>query len=225
MPAGTHQSQCSPVWKTGTICHEFSGSNLRRRSQCSPVWKTGTMRSGHPVTPASPPSLNVVRSGRPEQLNAERIGLLHLPGSQCSPVWKTGTIRFSPKIGVSFQVGLNVVRSGRPEQYHSCLGHTYRSIVSQCSPVWKTGTIGLIRNKKTAAISESQCSPVWKTGTISHGMKPYRLRHMCLNVVRSGRPEQCCCGAEGSTGDRHGLNVVRSGRPEQSWHSSAESRN
>ena len=37
----------------------------------------------------------------------------------------------------------------------------------------------------------SQCSPVWKTGTIP-GQNPrlYRPYDICLNVVRSGRPEQ-----------------------------------
>ena len=37
-------SQCSPVWKTGTM---WENDQFRYRvdawSQCSPVWKTGTM--------------------------------------------------------------------------------------------------------------------------------------------------------------------------------------
>ena len=36
----------------------------------------------------------------------------------------------------------------------------------------------------------SQCSPVWKTGTISGNQSCKRLLMTCLNVVRSGRPEQ-----------------------------------
>ena len=36
-------SQCSPVWKTGTIKGEDPAKWLEDVSQCSPVWKTGTM--------------------------------------------------------------------------------------------------------------------------------------------------------------------------------------
>ena len=37
-------SQCSPVWKTGTIQRiPARGASATASSQCSPVWKTGTM--------------------------------------------------------------------------------------------------------------------------------------------------------------------------------------
>ena len=36
--------------------------------------------------------LNVVRSGRPEQLAKERFQKFFPKMSQCSPVWKTGTM-------------------------------------------------------------------------------------------------------------------------------------
>ena len=133
-------------------------------SQCSPVWKTGTIGEPSQSRP-SPDCLNVVRSGRPEQLinpSPEEIepllsqcspvwktgtiqrGCSRVPGlglpSQCSPVWKTGTIKKKP--GSWFPTtSLNVVRSGRPEQLAG--GGPARGGLwgSQCSPVWKTGTI------------------------------------------------------------------------------------
>ena len=86
-------SQCSPVWKTGTIRECEAGQAEVSWSQCSPVWKTGTIV---PVRRWHPPEsirLNVVRSGRPEQLSS-RAGCEFTTrwSSQCSPVWKTGTI-------------------------------------------------------------------------------------------------------------------------------------
>ena len=162
-------------------------------SQCSPVWKTGTIAlRGHLVLRDSGGgrSLNVVRSGRPEQSLASGVVLPRFSGSQCSPVWKTGTIKnFSDlkaaRVAMSqcspvwktgtirrFVIscaacgeGLNVVRSGRPEQSNHTLRWKNIENMSQCSPVWKTGTIG---TNCESAYDEvvSQCSPVWKTGTI-----------------------------------------------------------
>ena len=86
------QSQCSPVWKTGTIGHPGASTPEVYRSQCSPVWKTGTI----PV-PTRMVSLTL--------------------SSQCSPVWKTGTMFPMWVCGNrSRPYSLNVVRSGRPEQ-------------------------------------------------------------------------------------------------------------
>ena len=36
-------SQCSPVWKTGTIPIIGQDQEITYKSQCSPVWKTGTI--------------------------------------------------------------------------------------------------------------------------------------------------------------------------------------
>ena len=62
-------------------------------SQCSPVWKTGTIGLIGGFAYQCVFGLNVVRSGRPEQCLLKeyeaRDGFL----SQCSPVWKTGTIK------------------------------------------------------------------------------------------------------------------------------------
>ena len=60
----------------------------------------------------------------------------------------------------------------------------------------------------------SQCSPVWKTGTMLLNRNSSDSKTRCLNVVRSGRPEQY---PDRSRSRRHHLrlNVVRSGRPEQ----------
>ena len=61
-------SQCSPVWKTGTIACTVGVHHAAEASQCSPVWKTGTM-------------------------SLERFPAISaIAMSQCSPVWKTGTI-------------------------------------------------------------------------------------------------------------------------------------
>ena len=44
-------SQCSPVWKTGTIL-TWDGLTLGYgESQCSPVWKTGTISEVNPERP------------------------------------------------------------------------------------------------------------------------------------------------------------------------------
>ena len=62
-------------------------------SQCSPVWKTGTIYWMTAEFFTDIYRLNVVRSGRPKQLfGASNFGS-HIVMSQCSPVWKTGTIR------------------------------------------------------------------------------------------------------------------------------------
>ena len=38
-------SQCSPVWKTGTMAPTSMAMAARNASQCSPVWKTGTINN------------------------------------------------------------------------------------------------------------------------------------------------------------------------------------
>ena len=109
------ESQCSPVWKTGTIRRANRGQGRQHR--------LNVVRSGRPEqSPPSPStstdaaSLNVVRSGRPEQ-------------------WRPCiTSRGSPG-------RLNVVRSGRPEQLRGSKSPKGVEKLSQCSPVWKTGTI------------------------------------------------------------------------------------
>ena len=116
--------------------------------------------------------------------------------SQCSPVWKTGTIQLMITTSLSGLPGLNVVRSGRPEQSDELPHKSWYFKMSQCSPVWKTGTIPNIHDKYTRK-QLSQCSPVWKTGTMPREV-PIRQRFVCLNVVRSGRPEQFrYCGTIG----------------------------
>ena len=89
---------------------------LFHTSQCSPVWKTGTMSSPFLTWAARVVCLNVVRSGRPEQLGAGIALVVLVFASQCSPVWKTGTIRIIPGKLPMNSPSLNVVRSGRPEQ-------------------------------------------------------------------------------------------------------------
>ena len=61
-------------------------------SQCSPVWETGTIRRKGNTDMEAIASLNVVRSGRPEQ--SVYTGAMSTASvmSQCSPVWETGTI-------------------------------------------------------------------------------------------------------------------------------------
>ena len=110
-------------------------------SQCSPVWKTGTIQLMITTSLSGLPGLNVVRSGRPEQSDELPHKSWYFKMSQCSPVWKTGTIpnihdkytrkqlsQCSPvwKTGtirnflvdkICCALSLNVVRSGRPEQY------------------------------------------------------------------------------------------------------------
>mgnify|MGYP001642393466 CR=1 FL=1 len=66
---------------------------MPRPSQCSPVWKTGTITHWTPSPSTHPFGLNVVRSGRPEQFWEQRAQPGKEVMSQCSPVWKTGTIR------------------------------------------------------------------------------------------------------------------------------------
>ena len=58
-------------------------------SQCSPVWKTGTI-----ITPAPTLTDCRFRSQcSPEQLILQEDGdVVEIIMSQCSPVWKTGTI-------------------------------------------------------------------------------------------------------------------------------------
>ena len=133
-------SQCSPVWKTGTIVTCRTVSPGSPQSQCSPVWKTGTIH---------------VRAWRPRRR----------PASQCSPVWKTGTISRGSVVNLMTKNCLNVVRSGRPEQSVAITRGEMNMIASQCSPVWKTGTI-MTLYLCSNLFSESQCSPVWKTGTM-----------------------------------------------------------
>ena len=86
------KSQCSPVWKTGTIglVRSLSGGRI----QCLNV-----VRSGRPeqsivrgLQCLERRSLNVVRSGRPEQFGGAKYAQVRIKVSQCSPVWKTGTI-------------------------------------------------------------------------------------------------------------------------------------
>ena len=84
---------------------------------------------------------------------------------------------------------------------------------SQCSPVWETGTIKSLKEKLTRAVA-SQCSPVWETGTMVGGRNHENEEEFCLNVVRSGRPEQLTVPPRASP-HMSRLNVVRSGRPEQ----------
>ena len=108
-------------------------------------------------------SLNVVRSGRPEQCFVERFADVWLRLSQCSPVWKTGTIRRANR-GQGRQHRLNVVRSGRPEQ-------------SPPSPSTSTdaASLNVVRSGR----------PEQSVG------RPYMSANEArLNVVRSGRPEQ-----------------------------------
>ena len=160
------ESQCSPVWKTGTIIISRSPERMTPTSQCSPVWKTGTIEWVLARQSMGGEVLNVVRSGRPEQSTSPPVNPRRAPGSQCSPVWKTGTIwardRWFPvelsrsqcspvwKTGTIFALNndvtsnsnrLNVVRSGRPEQSVFHVLNITPSGLSQCSPVWKTGTI------------------------------------------------------------------------------------
>ena len=135
-------SQCSPVWKTGTII-------LVTIRGGSPEERLNVVRSGRPEQSllgvirqiAKVGCLNVVRSGRPEQCQHRIERCEKGNWSQCSPVWKTGTI----SLGCPLSSG--------------------SSRWSQCSPVWKTGTI-----KSRQIMGEeklrSQCSPVWKTGTM-----------------------------------------------------------
>ena len=61
-------------------------------SQCSPVWKTGTILRLRSVQGTGRARLNVVRSGRPEQFLEVLEVFLQFLRSQCSPVWKTGTM-------------------------------------------------------------------------------------------------------------------------------------
>ena len=42
-PGARAGSQCSPVWKTGTIVEWVLRLSTGMSSQCSPVWKTGTI--------------------------------------------------------------------------------------------------------------------------------------------------------------------------------------
>ena len=60
-------------------------------SQCSPVWKTGTIKERKGCEDLQR-GLNVVRSGRPEQWEGREKSTIAGVLSQCSPVWKTGTI-------------------------------------------------------------------------------------------------------------------------------------
>ena len=109
-------SQCSPVWKTGTIKERKGCEDLQRG--------LNVVRSGRPEQFSEisrlttvPKRLNVVRSGRPEQYqetwSPQQLAAL----SQCSPVWKTGTI------------------------YDYAAAQYGPPLPSQCSPVWKTGTM------------------------------------------------------------------------------------
>ena len=163
-------SQCSPVWKTGTIISVAEVMALLGVSQCSPVWKTGTIAPCGAPTPNGR-RLNVVRSGRPEQSKDFTSVKYDIVQSQCSPVWKTGTI-YSDRKELQCLRSLNVVRSGRPEQYDDLIAFLKAVSKSQCSPVWKTGTIAGRGNSTSRKIWSSQCSPVWKTGTIYPS--PYR---------------------------------------------------
>ena len=61
-------------------------------SQCSLVWKTGTIARPGQYSAVQAGRLNVVRSGRPEQCHGKALASLDKPKSQCSPAWKTGTI-------------------------------------------------------------------------------------------------------------------------------------
>ena len=118
--------------------------------------------------------------------------------------------------------GLNVVRSGRPEQYPAMATKAVLGAKSQCSPVWKTGTMADLY-ELIPVRCVSQCSPVWKTGTISLAAE-CSLSKICLNVVRSGRPEQFGTFLA-LKWFLPSLNVVRSGRPEQSAAENEENRN
>ena len=126
----TRLSQCSPVWKTGTILLDPVD-----RVCLSPG--LNVVRSGRPEQSAPPTqhlrsgnSLNVVRSGRPEQFVAFLTSLRDNIGSQCSPVWKTGTITRTSVLVI-------------------------QAILSQCSPVWKTGTMGMSWGIKNPVIHVS----------------------------------------------------------------------
>ena len=113
------RSQCSPVWKTGTMTKPTrSPSRLWMPSQCSPVWKTGTIAGARALGVRGVVRLNVVRSGRPEQLSVFPKRMMAFQRSQCSPVWKTGTMAYREWCWMLIRL-------------------------SQCSPVWKTGTIYL----------------------------------------------------------------------------------
>ena len=113
------KSQCSPVWKTGTIWMVGGfRSDAGAGSQCSPAWKTGTILRGGSRPRSTPGSLNVVRPGRPKQSGCKSCWRPGKPTkSQCSPAWKTGTMVLPSKPQPEFPHGLNVVRSGRPEQF------------------------------------------------------------------------------------------------------------
>ena len=109
-------------------------------SQCSPVWKTGTM-TGSCARPTSSRRLNVVRSGRPEQCS---IPAFRPPARHCLNVVRSGRpeqCRWVEITEMKKESCLNVVRSGRPEQFFQTQVVKYRCSKSQCSPVWKTGTI------------------------------------------------------------------------------------
>ena len=113
---GVRESQCSPVWKTGTIS-AMAAMILPGSSGLNVV------RSGRPeqfekllAAQDNASCLNVVRSGRPEQSARVARPPAATKASQCSPVWKTGTMRPHPQPGSHHPGSLNVVRSGRPEQ-------------------------------------------------------------------------------------------------------------
>ena len=169
-------------------------------SQCSPVWKTGTMRTSVVGESPWPVRLNVVRSGRPEQLMGITPWQRSLPGLN---VVRSGRPEQWARVcggAADVIVGLNVVRSGRPEQSFVYPENEEQVLKSQCSPVWKTGTIEPPRHPCRGTL-KSQCSPVWKTGTM-HGDPVIKIRVCSLNVVRSGRPEQLSGINEDGTPDQ-----------------------
>ena len=161
---------------------------LDGESQCSPVWKTGTISSPERKPSHDRPSLNVVRSGRPEQFSSRGEGPVR---ALC----------------------LNVVRSGRPEQYPRQAAAWIPGASSQCSPVWKTGTISpqpAHRSPRTSSLNVVRSGRPEQCGLSAGSITP----RPCLNVVRSGRPEQLWA-IPLLRPHRTSLNVVRSGRPEQ----------
>ena len=98
-------------------------SDLPSASQCSLVWKTGTIARPGQYSAVQAGRLNVVRPGRPEQCNDARAAQKGELKSQCSPVWKTGTIVEGVVRRRQVECCLNVVRSGRPEQFEALKAH------------------------------------------------------------------------------------------------------